>query len=82
MGFLVVGLDFQRLPVMGDGLVDLSAAGQKTPRLLWATARSGLISRAFWYWAMASSACPRPASTTARLKWAATKSGSISRAFR
>ena len=24
----VVGLDFQRLPVMGDGLVNLAAAGQ------------------------------------------------------
>ena len=28
MGLGVVGLDFQGLPVMGDGLVDLSAAGQ------------------------------------------------------
>ena len=28
MGFGVVGLDFQRLPVMGDSLVDLSAARQ------------------------------------------------------
>ena len=26
--FDVVGLDFQRLSIMGDGLVDLSAAGQ------------------------------------------------------
>ena len=28
VGLRVVGLDFQGLPVMGDGLVDLSAAGQ------------------------------------------------------
>ena len=28
MGLRVVGLDFQGLAVMGDGLVDLSAAGQ------------------------------------------------------
>ena len=28
MGLRVVGLDFQGLLVMGDGLVDLSAAGQ------------------------------------------------------
>ena len=28
MGLGVVGLDFQGLAVMGDGLVDLSAAGQ------------------------------------------------------
>ena len=28
MGFLVVGLDFHGLPVMVDGLVELSAAGQ------------------------------------------------------
>ena len=48
MGFRVVGLDFQGLLVMGDGLVDLLTAGQTLPRLLWASAKSGLISRAFW----------------------------------
>ena len=47
VGLRVVGLDFQRLLEMGDGLVDPSAAGQPTPRLLWASAKSGLISSAF-----------------------------------
>ena len=35
MGLRVVGLDFQGLAVMGDGLVDLPRP-PSTPRLLWA----------------------------------------------
>ena len=34
MGLRVVGLDFQGLLVMGDGLVDLSAAGQHEPEVV------------------------------------------------
>ena len=41
------GLIFQCLPIMGDGLIDLPAAGQCQPRLSWASAKSGLISSAF-----------------------------------
>ena len=49
VGLDEVGLDFQGRLVMGDGLVELSAAGQtQKPRFSWASAESGLISRAFW----------------------------------
>ena len=37
VGIRIVGLDFQGLLVMGNGLVDPSVAGQGVPRLLWAS---------------------------------------------
>ena len=42
MGFRVVGLDFQGLPVMGDGLVDLSAAGQHNAQVVVGLREVGL----------------------------------------
>ena len=50
-----IGLDFQGPAVLDDGLVELSAAGECRPRLLWASAKAGLISTAWRKWAMASS---------------------------
>ena len=48
VGIRIVGLDFQGPAVLGDGLVEQSAVDEGGPRLLWASAKSGLISRAFW----------------------------------
>ena len=51
------------------------------PRLSWASASSGLISRAFWNWATAAPIRPRLARATPRLSWASAKSGLSSKTF-
>ena len=38
VGLRIVGLDFQGLPVMGDGLVDCPRPARAYPRLKWASA--------------------------------------------
>jgi len=48
MGDRVVGVDLQRLLEMGDRFVRLAFLSSASPRLLWASAKSGLICNAVW----------------------------------
>ena len=55
VGHGVLRVEFDGLPVAGDGLVHLALAFSALPRLLWAVACFGSSSMAFWKQAMASS---------------------------
>ena len=58
VGLGVVGLEPDRLAVCGDGLVELALCARAMPRLLWASASSGLSRIASRYAATASSSLP------------------------
>ena len=70
MGFGVVGLDFQRLLVMGDGHVNLSAASQGVAEVVVGLGVVGIDFQRLLVMGDGQSTCPRPARALPRLLWA------------